>query len=396
MDLHCIRCGTPTTLWHCPKHGPEVRVDVVWKPSAISALKAALPTRTDRGCWRYRELLPVELPQALRLPETPLVQAPRLAGWLGVDSVVLKDDGLLPSGSTKDRASVVGVAMALAEGAERIVCASTGNAAASTACQAARVGLPATIFVPKRAPMGKVAQLQLYGAQVLRIDADYDTTWALCNAIAGQKPTWYNRNCAQNPWLVEGKKTAGLEFADQLGAEVPDWLAISVGDGCSVAGFCKGLLQAHAAGLIPRVPRVLAVQAAGAAPLVAAATTGADPVMTGADTVADSLCVGHPRNPDKALHYVAAVNGRWIAVSDEAIVDALVEVPKRSGVFGEPAAATTFAGVREAARQGWLTGSVGVLVTGNGLKDPAPALERAGQPLDLPADVEAVLRALER
>lgn len=392
MELRCIRCGTPTTLWHCPVHGPEVRVDVIWPEERVQALAAALPGRSERGCWRYRELLPVALPPSLRLPETPLVHAPRLAEWLGVESVVLKDDGLMPSGSTKDRASVVGVAMALERGAERIVCASTGNAAASTACQAARVGLPATIFVPRRAPVGKVAQLQLFGAQVLRIDADYDTTWELCNRLAGRRPDWYNRNCAQNPWLVEGKKSAGLEFADQLDA-VPDWLAISVGDGCSVAGFCKGLLQAHQAGLIPRLPRVLAVQAAGAAPLVAAAA-GGSPVMQGADTVADSLCVGHPRNPDKALEYVRRVEGRWVAVSDEAILEALVMCPRLSGVFGEPAAATTVAGVREAAAQGWLKGSVGILITGNGLKDPAPALERAGQPMDLPADMEAIEAAL--
>ena len=394
MLLQCVLCDTPTDTWHCPVHGPESRVDVIWSDRQVQALADALPTRSERGCWRYRELLPAALPPELRLPETPLLRAPRLAEWLGVDGVVLKDDGLLPSGSTKDRASVIGVAMALTQGAERIVCASTGNAAASTACQAARMGLPATIFVPKRAPVGKVAQLQLFGAQVLRVDADYDTTWELCNAIAQGRPDWYNRNCAQNPWLVEGKKSAGLEFADQLGADIPDWMAISVGDGCSVAGFCKGLLQAHQAGLIPRVPRVLAVQAAGAAPLVAAANQGADPRIPFAETVADSLCVGHPRNPDKALKYVAATGGAWIAVDDEAILQALVEVPRRSGVFGEPAAATTFAGVRQAAQRGLLQGSVGVLVTGNGLKDPAPALARAGQPTDVPPDEDAILKLL--
>jgi threonine synthase len=348
--------------------------------------------------WRYRELLPI--PEDAVLPPlhvgwTPTHEAPRMASWLGVARAWIKDDGRNPSASLKDRASSVGVALALATGAERIVCASTGNAASATACMAASVGLPATIFVPERAPAPKIAQLRVFGAQVFRVAADYDTTWELCAQVAKGRP-WFNRNCAQNPYLVEGKKTAGLEIAEQLGAALPEWVVLSVGDGCTIAGVIKGLEEAHAAGLCPHIPRVLGVQAEGAAPLVAAFNEGSFPVIEGAHTVADSLCVGHPRNPDKALQSVRRVNGAYITVSDAEIMAALPATAATSGVFGEPAAVTAAAGVRAAVRAGIIAPTEGVVVlsSGNGLKDPATALKSVTGPTDVDANIDAVLRAL--
>jgi threonine synthase len=349
--------------------------------------------------WRYREVLP--LPDnaqkpPLKIGGSPTHNVPRLAAWLGVRTAFVKDDGRNPSGSLKDRASAIGVLLAVAAGKERIICASTGNAASSTACIAASMDLPATIFVPKRAPAPKIAQLRVFGAEVFRVDANYDRTWDLCAEVADQRP-WFNRNCAINPYLVEGKKTVALELADQLRGEMPEWVAVSVGDGCTVASVCKGLIEAELAGLIDFVPRVLAVQAEGAAPLVAAGRSGTRPIITDAHTIADSLCVGHPRNPDKALQGVKRTKGAWIAVSDAAILEALVEVPRRTGLFGEPAAATAAAGAKAAIEQGIIDPTeenVAILLTGNGLKDPDTALSAVTGPTDVPADLDTILAQL--
>ncbi len=397
--LACVLCGLQSRdpwCWTCPDCGPAGRMDVRYADAPLLGMTKHLGSR-PRDQWRYREVLPLTddvLLPPVHVGWSPVSHAPRLAEWLGVRAAVVKDDGRNPSASLKDRASAVGVVLATQAGSERIACASTGNAASSTACIAASMGLPATIFVPERAPAPKVAQLLVFGAQVVRVQADYDTTWELCAEVTAQQP-WFNRNCAVNPYLVEGKKTVSLELAEQLGRNMPDWVAVSVGDGCTVAGVVKGLEEAARAGLIRSVPKVLAVQAEGAAPLVEAAKTGL--FQPGpATSVADSICVGTPRNPHKALQAVSRCGGAWIAVSDASILEALVEVPRRSGVFGEPAGVAAAAGVRAAVQDGLIDAgaSVALLITGNGLKDTATALQVAGAPIDVDASVDAVLTAL--
>jgi threonine synthase len=348
--------------------------------------------------WRYRELLPLPVGAALppiQVGGSPISDAPRLAAKLGVRRVVVKDDGRNPSASTKDRPSAVAVVIAKAITSERVVCASTGNAASSLACLAASMGLPATIFVPARAPAPKLAQLRIFGARVLRVAADYDTTWELCQRIATRKP-WFNRNCAVNPYLVEGKKTIALELADQLRERMTAWVAVSVGDGCTYAGVVKGLEEAHAAGFIPFVPRVLGVQAEGARPLVDALDGDGQLHLHSADTIADSIAVGHPRNFRKALDAARRNSGRFVAVSDADILQGMRDAARLAGVFAEPAASATFAGVGVAVARGIIRADedVSVLVTGNGLKDTATALTAVDGPEDVPPDEAEIERVL--
>lgn len=348
--------------------------------------------------WRYRELLPLPVGAALppiQVGGSPISDAPRLAAKLGVRRVIVKDDGRNPSASTKDRPSAVAVVIAKAINSERVVCASTGNAASSLACLAASMGLPATIFVPARAPAPKLAQLRIFGARVLRVAADYDTTWELCQRIATRKP-WFNRNCAVNPYLVEGKKTIALELADQLRERMTAWVAVSVGDGCTYAGVVKGLEEAHAAGFIPFVPRVLGVQAEGARPLVDALDGDGQLHLHSADTIADSIAVGHPRNFRKALDAARRNSGRFVAVSDADILQGMRDAARLAGVFAEPAASATFAGVGVAVARGIIRAheDVSVLVTGNGLKDTATALTAVDGPEDVPPDEAEIERVL--
>lgn len=391
--LVCMRCGRRGRNFdsHCAHCGPEGVLDIEFD---LARVRRTLNRRTlssrPHDIWRYRELLPV--PAAARVAPlqvgwTPLVPAPRLAAWAGLREVLLKDEGRNPTASFKDRASAVGVARALVKRARVAACASTGNAASSLAGAAASVGLRAVIFVPEFAPEPKVAQLLIFGARVIRVQGSYDETWELCQRACARHG-WYNRNAAVNPSLVEGKKSCGLEVAEQLGAEVPDWVAVSVGDGCTIAGTWKGLREMHALGFIPRLPRMLGVQADGARPLVDAWESGHDLAPGPAETLADSICVGHPRNWRKALRAVHESGGAFVSVPDAAILEAMREAGRLAGVFGEPAGVTGLAGLRIARERGILKRSARTLavVTGSGLKDVRSAIRAAGQPVTLPPD----------
>ena len=238
--LRCVHCArtyhAEDVEYFCPACGYDDGIlDVVYDYEAVkSELNAsALAENGDFSIWRYLPLLPVNdrtLIPRLQVGWTPLYDVPRLAGELGVARCWVKDEGRNPTASFKDRASAVGVVKALEKKASRITCASTGNAASSLAGFAAAAGIPATIFVPARAPQAKVAQLLVYGAQVFSVQGTYDEAWELCMKASAEFG-WYNRNCAINPYLIEGKKTVSLELAEQFmriaPGSFPDWVVVS-------------------------------------------------------------------------------------------------------------------------------------------------------------------------
>ncbi len=406
-ELKCVQCGrsyAPGTAMTCPACGLEGILEVRYGPEA--RFSAADLAGRPRDLWRYRELLPVELaaagsgdasrtPAELQVGWTPVYDARRLAEHLGIRRLWIKDDGRNPTASFKDRASALAVMAARQAGAHTVACASTGNAASSLAGFAAATGLEAIIFVPERAPEPKVAQLTMFGARVLKVQDNYDRTWDLCQQACGEFG-WYNRNAAVNPYLVEGKKTAGLEIAEQLGEDLPDWIAVSVGDGCTIAGVWKGLVEMHRLGLAPRLPRLLGVQAEGARAVADAFARGEDLVVGGDDTMADSIAVGHPRNWRRAVRAVRESGGTFVCVSDAEILDAMRQLARKAAVFGEPAAAASLAGLGRAVRDGILSArdTALTLVTGNGLKDTKSAIAAAGGPTAIAPRIEAVAEAL--
>jgi len=201
---------------------------------------------------------------------------------------------------------------------------------------AAATGLQSIIFVPQRAPEPKVTQLLIFGATVIRVQGTYEQAFDLCRDACA-KFGWYNRNSGSNPFLVEGKKTAGLEIAEQFGSAVPDWVVVSVGDGCTIGGIGKGLQEMKRLGFIHRSPRILGVQAEGAKPLMDAFFSGNNLVPTATDTIADSIAVGTPRNWRRAIRQVKESSGTMIAVADEEILEAMRFTARLGGVFGEPA-----------------------------------------------------------
>jgi threonine synthase len=395
QSLQCVFCGTvypPRTAFTCSRCGVAGILDVQYDYAAIGKVfsRRILSRRTEQSHWRYRELLPVRpgsAVPALSVGWTPLTLAPALARHLGVSKLFLKDDGRNPTGSLKDRASSIGVVKAREKRRAIIACASTGNAASSCAGMAASLGLRSVIFVPERAPEPKVTQLLIFGATVLRVRGSYEDAFQLCQKSC-DRWGWYNRNSGINPYLVEGKKTAGLEIAEQLGWEAPDWVAVSVGDGCTVAGVWKGFRELKTLGLLQRTPRILGVQAAGAAPVTAAFLSGEPLRPMEPHTLADSIAVGVPRNWKKAVLAVRESGGAMINVCDDAILDAMRYTGRLSGIFAEPAAATAVAGLQQAVADGTVghRATAVALITGNGLKDVESARTAAGRPYDIAPD----------
>ena len=396
----CVKCGREyeavPNLTNCECGGI---LDIIYDYEYIKTklTKETLAARSTPTMWRYRELLPVEesTPDTeLRVGWSPLYEAPRLAKKLGIRKLWIKDDGINPTASLKDRASAMAVAKAREAGAEVIACSSTGNAASSLAGNAAAAGLKTYIFVPSRAPKGKVAQLMTFGATVISVQGSYEDTFELSKA-AIDRWGWYNRNAAINPYLSEGKKTVGLEIMEQLGWQVPDYIAISVGDGCTIAGLWKGLKDLYAIGFIDRLPKLISVQAAGCCPINRAVEENAPWRPMEENTLADSIAVGVPRNPDKAINAIRESQGLTVEVTDAEIMAAQKLLGTTCGVFGEPAGVTGAAGLKKLCEQGKLSPDATVVsvVTGNGLKDVANAIQACGEPISVPSDMEKLLSA---
>ena len=400
LGAKCVKCGREYAavpdLTTCACGGI---LDIQYDYAAIrrDCSPRDLEGNPDRSMWRYRPFLPVEettAPPPLRVGWSPLYKADRLAEELGLKTLYIKDDGLNPTASLKDRASAMAVAKAKEAVADTIACSSTGNAASSLAGNAAAAGFATYIFVPSRAPKGKVAQLRIFGATVISVDGSYEDTFELSKA-AIDKWGWYNRNAAINPYLSEGKKTVTLEIMEQLGWQVPDYIALSVGDGCTIAGAWKGLKDLYAAGFIEKLPQLIAVQAEGCCPLNRAIQTGQPWQPMEENTLADSIAVGVPRNPDKALNAIRESEGVAVNVSDEEILAAMRLLGRTQGVFGEPAGVTGTAGVKKALELGLIPpdSTVVSIVTGNGLKDVANGIKAAGEPMLVRPNMEALLAA---
>ena len=395
----CVKCGKeyPATpdVTTCECGGI---LDIVYDYDYIKSrlTKEKLAARKDMTMWRYRELLPIEEETEntpLRVGNTPLYEEPRLAEMLGLGRLYVKDDGLNPTSSLKDRASAMAVAKAKEAGKDIIACSSTGNAASSLAGNAAAAGMKTYIFVPSRAPKGKVAQLLTFGATVVSVQGNYEETFEL-SSKAIDRWGWYNRNAAVNPYLSEGKKTVSLEICEQLQWKAPDYIAVAVGDGCTIGGVWKGLKDLYAIGFIDKLPRLISCQAEGCCPLNRAIEEKAPWQPMEENTLADSIAVGVPRNPDKALQAIEESNGLVVNVSDAEIMAAQKLLGGVCGLFGEPAGVTGTAGVKKLCEMGVLgkDDTVVTMISGNGLKDVENAIKAAGSPIACPNDMESLLR----
>jgi len=409
IGLKCVICGkeygADEIEYVCPDHGDEGIVDVQYDYDLIGRRfsKGDLLHSTDFTIWRYKPLLPVKPDSPvppLTVGWTPLYNSPRLAAELGLKQVWVKDDGRLPTASFKDRASAIAVVKAQEKGAKIITTASTGNAAAALSGLCASVKQPNVIFVPESAPQAKIAQLLVFGSTVALVKGTYDDAFELC-LEAAKAYGWYNRNTGYNPYMSEGKKTASFEICEQLGWHAPDRIFVSVGDGCIIGGLHKGLKDLQALGWIDRVPKIMGVQAEGSSYMYQAWKNNED-VLTkppiDARTVADSISAGLPRDRIKAMAAVKETDGAYLSVTDEEILAAIPAMARGSGVFGEPAGATAYAGLVKAVNESLVSAEerIVVLNTGNGLKDVASAMKSVELVGTQPYHIEPNMDDLER
>src|SRR5881227_3750689 len=321
--------------------------------------------------WRYRERLPVEPLVTLGEGWTPLIEAPKLSERTGCE-VWLKVEGANPTGSFKDRGMTVAVSAALHEGAEAVLCASTGNTAASAAAYAARAGLRGAVIVPEgKIATGKLAQALMHGARVVALRGNFDEALALVRELVERQPIALVNSV--NEYRLEGQKTAAFEVCDQLG-EAPDVLCIPVGNAGNITAYWRGFKEYDVA------PRMFGFQAEGAAPLVNGAP------VENPETVASAIRIGNPARWEEAMDAVTGSRGEIRAVSDAEILDAYAYLGANEGVFCEPASAASVAGLLKYGAEG----RVVCVLTGHGLKDPTTALARAAPVVPCEADIEAV------
>jgi threonine synthase len=326
---------------------------------------------------------------------TPLVAADRLREKTGFPRLFLKLDNLNPSGSLKDRASLLVAEQTMLHGLDTVTLASTGNAGASMACAGAVCGLTVVLFVPGSAPRAKLLQSILYGARVVPIKGTYDDAFALSieytRAFGG-----INRNTGFNPFTVEGKKTVSIELYNQLGCRVPDVVYIPVGDGVIISGACKGFADLAQAGLVEKMPLMVAVQARGSNAIARSWREGREVVLSQASTIADSLSVASPACGRMALDWLAKTGGRAVEVSDEQISIAQTELARESGCFVEPSSAAAWAGFLKDQANVDPTETIVVLLTGTGFKDTGAAEKLISMPKPCPPDLIHARQLLSR
>ena len=343
----------------------------------------------------FYDFFPYEIPNhgAFPIGVTPIATPIRLQKKYGINNLYCKLDSALPSGSFKDRASQLIIGQALAHNEEKIVLASTGNAGAAMSCAGAAYGIKIVLFVPETAPVNKLMQSVLYGAEVVPVKGTYDDAFSLSIAYSDNFGG-INRNTAYNPMTVEGKKSVSIELYVQLGKKVPDVVYVSTGDGCIYAGVVKGFIDLYRSNLIDKIPQVICVQSDKSNAIALAWETGEFKTVK-ATTIADSISVSSPANGRMAVRYINESKGWATTVTDEQILEAQLELAKEAGIFIEPAAACAWAGFvkdHEKLKERFSEDvDVCVLLTGIGFKDMGVFTNRIEMPPSIENSVEAVL-----
>ncbi|HCB50317.1 MAG TPA: threonine synthase [Chloroflexi bacterium] len=336
---------------------------------------------------QYRDYLP--LPADARIitlneGNTPLVRSSQLAELLapmtGLE-LFFKFEGLNPTGSFKDRGMTAAISHAIYEGSETIICASTGNTAASAAAYAARSGLRCLVLVPEgKIALGKLAASLAYGAEVISIAGSFDDGLNMVREIVNRRQITLVNSI--NPWRLEGQKTGAFEVCDQLDGQAPDWHCLPVGNAGNITAYWMGYRQ-YGKGL----PRLLGAQAAGAAPIVSGK------IVENPETVATAIRIGNPARWQQAVQALDESDGLITSVSDEEILDAWRNLASMEGLFVEPASASGLAALKKLIKMEEIDPSnkrIVVVLTGHGLKDPGTAVEKATKPYQLPAEIEAL------
>lgn len=377
-ELQCSRCGhttapdRPHTV--CPRCAGSwyVRYDLAAIGKVLSPDILRCRSTADRSMWKYRELMPSDTPVTLGEGQTPLLHARRLGASMGGDRLYVKDEGLNPTGSFKARGLGCAVTMLKQFGVKKVAIPTAGNAGSALAAYAAQAGIEAHIFAPRDVPKGNLAEYNFYGARVTLVDGLISDCAKLVQA-GREKEGWFDVSTMKEPYRVEGKKTMGYEVVEQLGWRVPDVLFYPTGGGVGLIGMWKGFDEFERLGWIgPQRPRMVAVQAAGCAPVVRAFESGAEQMEAypNASTLAAGLRVPKPYADKIILDILRESHGTALAVSDDDIQKAVRELASSEGIFAAPEGAAAVVAARQLYASGWISPHETVVLynTGGGLK----------------------------
>lgn len=351
---------------------------------------------TRKGLWgglinEFRDFLPeIEDSAITTLLEgnTPLIEATNLKPVFGNIRLLFKYEGLNPTGSFKDRGMTMAVSKALEEGAQAVMCASTGNTSASAAAYAAKAGMKAYVIVPEGGiALGKLSQAMMHGAMVLQIEGNFDDALDLVKEITDKYPVKMVNSI--NPYRIEGQKTGAFEICEHLGY-APTYHFLPVGNAGNITAYWKGYMEYHKEGIISNLPKMMGFQAAGSAPIVLG-----HPVEN-PQTLATAIKIGNPASWDGALRARDESGGIIDAVTDEEIVEAYKLLASKEGIFCEPASAASLAGVLKMKNEGVLNDGDTVVctLTGHGLKDPDRAIASSAQPIKVSAEIRKIIEVM--
>lgn len=384
--LQCIGCSKkfkPTQIYTCPECGDLLQISYDYT-SLGGKFRESLSTPGPLSVWRYHNILPVSIKNAVSIGEggTGLSESSRLAQRLGMSEVYFKNDGQNPTGSFKDRGMTVAITRAVEIGAKKVLCASTGNTSASMAAYAAKAGLKAVVLIPKgKIAMGKLLQAVVHGAKITQVDGNFDKALERARKMASGRSGLYLVN-SLNPYRIEGQKTLAFEVWEQLKRRVPDVVFVPVGNAGNISAIWKGFQELRRLKLARRAPRMIGVQASGAAPLADAYAKGFEKVIPwpNPETVASAIRIGAPASWKKALRAVRESKGAIIRASDQEITMAQRLLANHEGIFAEPASAASVAGLVKAKKSHLVESheTMVCVITGHGLKDQKAAANFAG------------------
>ncbi len=392
LHSECTNCGALLGLdVNTELGGPELR-------NAFEHRIGQLFGEERSGVWRYRELvLPtIQEREIVSYPEgnTPLLTSDRVAAFAGVGDLRMKHEGLNPTGSFKDRGMTVAISQARRIGATAVACASTGNTSASLAAYASRAGLPAVVLIPKgKIAGGKLAQTLAHGAQTIQVRGSFDDCLRLLREATGKLGVYLVNSV--NPFRLAGQRTIVFEVLHQLQWQSPDWIALPAGNLGNTSAFGEALRLARHYKLIDKVPRLLAVQASGAAPFARGFASGKQQTVDKPETIATAIRIGAPASWDRAVQAIRDTSGTVIEVSDQEIMEAKREIDA-AGIGCEPASAASVAGVRKLAREGVVrqTDRVVAVLTGHLLKDPGSITDEKWGSLEIDPNLADLERAI--
>lgn len=374
--LRCFNCHAEypaqTTNYSCGKCSGLLEI-------SFKISKRETPWKhRNLSVWKYRELLPIDNDRFITtLAEggTSLHHCPRLGREIGLRKLYVKNEGENPTGSFKDRGMTVALSKARELGKRKVVCASTGNTAASLAAYSASAGIQCVVIVPEgKVATGKMLQVMIHGARIFQVVGDFDEAMRAVVALTEHRKGFYLMN-SLNPFRLEGQKTLAFEVCDQLNGNAPETLVLPVGNGGNISAIWKGFNEFHTLGVTRTRPRMIGIQAKNAAPISRAVRLNQNKIrpVTNPQTVASAIRIGSPVNWTKVLAAVKESHGTAATVSDKEILAAQRDLASREGIFVEPASAASIAGLRKSREAGEIDRSdlVVCVTTGHGLKDPS-------------------------